>query len=234
LTPPAGYPPNGRVDKDSPASDTIESRDPTLPRWSSHRLLAVVAIVLGVVAIGSTLAAAHYHQQITRLKTSVSASSGPSPSAIQTPAQTPTASATVRPESPPPLILHSYDLGTVGQLRVTVDLTTASADGIGSTKGQLLITALVRGGRPGTTYRLDGGDCQTNASVVWAQGVADATGTALLTGKDWTLPKANPYYLGLDASPPAASTVQSELGGIEGNLVLGQASQYDAGGQPCN
>jgi hypothetical protein len=229
LTPPAGYPPNGWVDQYKPALDTIASRDPTLPQWPLNRLLALVAIVLGVVAIGSTLAAVHYHRQVTRLKTSVIALPAPSPSPTQVLAQTPPASGAVAPASPPPLITHSYDLTEAGQLRVTIDLTTASADGIGSAQGQLLITAIVRGGRPGTTYRLDGGNC-TNANLVWAQGIADATGTALLKGKDWTLPEADPYFLELGASP-AASPFPIEPG-IEGDFVLGQASQYV--GQPCN
>jgi hypothetical protein len=218
------------VEQDIPALDTIASRGPTLLR-SRHWLVASVGIVLAVVAVGSTFAAVHYHRQVDRLKSPVTASHGPSSSPTQIQAQTSPASVTVAPASPPPLSMHSYDLTAVGQLRATVYLTTASTDGGDSTLGQLLITALVRSGRPGATYRLNGGDCDTNSSVVWAQGVADATGTAFLTGQDWTLPKADQYTLELDASLSATPLARPGPG-IEGEFVLGQASRYN--GEPCS
>jgi len=218
------------VEQDIPESDTIASRDPTLPR-SRRWLVVFVASVLAVAAVGSTFAAVHYHRPVDRLRRPVTASHGPSSSQTQAQAQTSPASVTVGPASPPPLSMHSYDLTVVGQLHATVYLTTASTDGGDSTLGQLLITALVRGGRPAATYRLNGGDCETNSSVVWAQGVADATGTAFLTGQDWALPKADQYTLELDASPSATSPARPGPG-IEGEFMLGQASRYN--GEPCS
>lgn len=217
------------MEQDIPESDTIASPDPTLLRL--RRWLGVfVATVLAVAAVGSTLAAVRYHRQADQLRRPVTASPGPSSSPTQAQAQASPASVTVAPASPPPLSVHSYDLTVVGQLNPTVYLTTASTDGGDSTLGQLLITALVRGGRPAATYRLSGGDCETNSSMVWAQGVADATGTAFLTGHDWALPKSDQYTLELDASPSATSPAR--LGGIEGEFVLGQASRYL--GEPCS
>jgi hypothetical protein len=223
------------VEQDDPGSETIASRDSDVLR-SRHRLVAVAAIVFAAVAVGSTLAAVHYHRQVARSHSPISASQAPHrPSVAPTDTlvhASPT-SGTVVPASPPPLSMHSYDLATVGRLRATVYLTTASTDSGDSTQGQLLITALVRGGRPGTTYRLTGGDCDVNSSTdtVWAQGVADATGTAFLTGPDWTLPKADHYTLALKAAPSATSAIRPEPG-IEGVFVLGQASRYNA--QPCS
>lgn len=220
------------MEQDIPASDTIASRDPTLLR-SRRWLVAFVAIVFAVVAVGSTFLAVHYHRQVDRLRSPVtaSASPGPSSSPTQAQAQTSPASVTVVPASPPPLSVHSYDLTVVGQPPATVYLTPASTQGGDSTLGQLLITALVRSGRPGVTYSLSGGDCDTNSSVVWAQGAADATGTAFLTGHDWTLPKADQYTLELDASPPPTPPARPGPG-IEGDFVLGQASRYN--GEPCS
>ena len=223
--------PNALVEHDLPVRDTIASRDPTLAgsrRW----LVAFVVIVLAVVAVGSTFAAVHYHRQVDRLRSRVIASPGPSSSPTQARAQTSPASVPVAPASPPPLNMHSYDLTVVGQPPTTVYLATASTDGGDSTLGQLLITGLVRGGRPGATYSLNGGDCDTNSSVVWAKGVADATGTAFLTGQEWTLPKADQYTLELDASPSTTSSLAPRGGGMEGEFVLGQASRYN--GEPCS
>jgi hypothetical protein len=218
------------VEHDIPTPDTIASPDPTLLR--SHRWLVAFAAILAVAAVGSTFAAVHYHRQVDRLRSPVTASASRGPSSSPSPAQaqkSPTR-VSVAPESPPPLSVDSYDLTVAGQPPATLYFTTASAVGGDSTLGQLLITALVRGGRPGATYRLNGGDCDTNSTVVWAQGVADATGTAFLTGPDWVLPKADQYTLELDASLSATSPAR--IGGIEGEFVLGQASRYL--GEPCS
>jgi hypothetical protein len=218
------------VEQDIPLSETIASPEPTLLR--SRRLLVACAAILAVAAIGSTFAAVHYRRQVDRLRglVTATASSGPSSSPDQAQGPGSPATVTVAPESPPPLSVHNYDMTVGGQPPTTVYLTTASTEGGGSSLGQLLITALVRGAQPGATYRLGGGDCDTNSSVVWAQGVADATGTAFLTGQAWTLPKADQYSLALDASPSPASPPRG--GGIEGEFVLGQASRYN--GEPCS
>ena len=76
------------------------------------------------------------------------------------------------------------------------------------------------------TYQLTGGSCDVNppVDIVWAQGVADANGTALMTGTSRTLPKADHYTLALGTSPEPSSGGPGP--GIEGDFVLGQASRY--------
>jgi len=65
------------------------------------------------------------------------------------------------------------------------------------------------------------------------EGVADATGTAFLTGPDWTLPKVDQYYLILETRRPGATT--SVFGdGLEGVFLLsGPLSPVHPGHGPC-
>lgn len=132
----------------------------------------------------------------------------------------------------PRLSSHSYDLATAGQLRATVYLTTASTEGGGSSNGQLVVSGLVRGGQPGVKYQFTGGDCDVSSQldIVWAESVADANGTAFMTGQSRTLPKDDDYTLAVGASPGPTSGRPGP--GIEGVFVLGQASRY--AGEPCN
>jgi hypothetical protein len=183
--------------------------------------IALVSILAAGVGV-STMLAIHFHVQATDLKVRRSAS---------------TAGASISPTlraSAPPLSLHSYDL-MAERPHATVYLTVASADGGASTQGQLLISAFVQGGPPNVEYRLTGGDCEsaTAQTYVWADGAADATGTALLSGHVWTLPKADDYYLVLATGSDGVASGRPEPG-MEGVFVLGQASPFPVGQQPCN
>jgi hypothetical protein len=196
-------------------------------------ILVGLVVVLAASAAGSSWAAVRFHQQAARLSDrdvrqafahQLAVGSAPAPSSSAVVADSGSES--------PPLSSHSYDLATAGQLRATVYLTTASTDGGASSNGQLVVSGLVRGGRPGVNYQFTGGDCEVDPQldIVWAQGVADANGTAFMTGQSRTLPKADNYTLALGASPePSSGTPGS---GIEGVFVLGQASRYS--GEPCN
>lgn len=198
-------------------------------------MLIGLSVVLAVTAGGSMWAAFHFHQQAARLSATASrhafAKPHPVGSLSASARSASTAVADTGGESPP-LSSHSFDLATAGRLRATVYLTSASTDGGTSTSGQLIVGGLVRGGQPGVKYQFTGGDCEADSQldVVWAQGVADANGTAFVTGEARTLPKADNYTLAFGASPPVPG---AGLGpGIEGDFVLGQASRY--AGEPCN
>jgi hypothetical protein len=171
-------------------------------------LVLAIVLLLTVGLAVSTLAAVHYHHQVVQLR------SQPLPPAA--------------PASPPPaLTSQGYDLDT-GKLQTTVYLTTAASQGVGSTQGQVLITARISGGTPGIRYRLVGGDCQltTPPHTVWAQATADATGAAFLSGATWALPKGDQYFLTLDPWPSDGSAPQRLTPGMEGEFVLGQASPF--------
>jgi hypothetical protein len=129
----------------------------------------------------------------------------------------------------PPLSSIGYVLST-GKLHTTVYLTTAAFQGVGSTEGQLLVSALIRGATAGTNYRLVGGSCEDTATdTVWAQGVADAAGIAYLSGESRTLNAGTQYFLTLDPAPaakPATPATPATLSGLEGVFALGQAVPF--------
>ena len=123
----------------------------------------------------------------------------------------------------PPLSSIGYVLST-GKLHTTVYLTTAAFQGVGSTEGQLLVSALIRGATAGTNYRLVGGSCEGTATdTVWAQGVADPAGIAYLSGESRTLNAGTQYFLTLDPAPAAKPAT---LSGLEGVFALGQAVPF--------
>ena len=142
-----------------------------------------------------------------------------------------------RPGSAPPLTLRAVDLDMT-KPHATVYLATAADDSAGLTVGQIVVTALIRGGQPGARYSLTGGACDagqqpSNVDRVWAEGVADSTGTAFLTGPDWTLPKVDQYYLFLETLAPHATTLVIGSG-VEGVFLLGGLlSPTYPGHSPC-
>ena len=222
------------MERDNPPRDELFA-----PELRVRPLLVGLVVVLAACSAGSTWAAVHFHQQASRL-------SGPAADhALAQPrfvgsapprfvGSAPPAAAVVvgRGTDSPTLSSHSYDVAVSGNLRATVYLTTLATDGGASTSGQLMVGGLVRGGEPGVTYQFTGGDCDVNSllGTVWAQGVADANGTAFMAGEDRTLPKADNYTLEVDA--PSAGSAAAPGPGIEGVFVLGQASRY--AGEPCN
>ena len=157
-------------------------------------MLVAAAVVLAVITAVSTLAATHFHRQVAQLQRQAPAvASAPSvatpvprvaaTSAVSTPAAATLTPTAAPPLSAPPLTVRTFNL-EMPRPHVTVYLAAAAADGVGFTDGQLVVTALVRGGQRGARYRLTGGDCDLNGSdKVWAEGVADTAGTAYLTGR---------------------------------------------------
>jgi len=219
--------------QDDARPDTIASPGREVGR-SQHLGLAFVGTTLAVAAVGSMWSALHYREQAHRLqgKVATSVAAGhPSTTASQASQLASSSPAQVVPLSPPPLTVHSFEFPTNDKYRVTVYLTTASTDGGVSTEGQVLVTALVHGTSPGQTYRLSGGDCDNGQlNPLWAEGVADARGTAFLTGQPLTLPKTDNFTMELTAGQ--AHDVRTSPPGMNGLFVLGQAAPYF--GHACN
>ena len=202
-------------------------------------LIGAVAI-FAVGAVISTSAALHFRHQVTQLqrhRPTVTYSAPSAPVASQPPTKS---TAPVVVASAPPLSARSFDLDT-GAMHTTVYLTALASQGADSAQGQLVLNALIRGAVPGVRYRLIGGGCDPRApaDTVWAQGTADSTGIAYLTGAVRTLPKGDQYFLTLDPwHPPDADPRLTP--GLEGDLVLGQAEPFvghvnrlDLGGGEC-
>jgi hypothetical protein len=122
---------------------------------------------------------------------------------------------------------RSYTVDT-GTVRTTVYFTVADAADAHLAAGQLLVTAFIGGAPPGVRLRLVGGDCATpnSPTVVWAQGIADATGTAYLSGVPATLASGDQYFLTVDPWPIGGGPSQRLIPGLERVFVLGQALPF--------
>jgi|SRR5450631_223130 len=223
------------------------------PFVASRSLIVATAWGLSACLLVSVGLAVHYHRQLTDVRKAVSslapavelstsASAAPTLAPIvvvspQPPPQpalsAPASAAAVIPFTDiassvtsvlaPPLSSIGYVLSTAN-LHTTVYLTTAAFQGVGSTEGQLLVSALIRGATAGTNYRLVGGSCEgTAADTVWAQGVADPAGIAYLSGESRTLNAGTQYFLTLDPAPAAKP---ASLSGLEGVFALGQAVPF--------
>lgn len=208
-------------------SETIASRRES--RGSLPQRLPVLAVVAGILAIAtvtSTLLAVHFRGR-ARDERARLAPGTPSPSAAPSssaPSSSPDGAAV---GSAPPLAMTSFELDT-GAARTTVYLAVASSQGGTSITGQLLVTALVRGVTKGAHYRLIGGDCDPTSpdDVVWAEGTADASGTAYLSGDARTLPKVDQYFMTIDPWQPPAGGDRRLVPGLEGLFVLGGADPF--------
>jgi hypothetical protein len=63
-------------------------------------------------------------------------------------------------------------------------------------RAEVMVSALIRGARPHTTYELVGNDCASNApDHTWAAGVTDARGYAHLIGHPWTVSTSDLSFL---------------------------------------
>jgi hypothetical protein len=63
-------------------------------------------------------------------------------------------------------------------------------------RAEVVVSALVRGGRPHSTYELVGNDCASNnPDHAWAAGVTDSRGYAHLIGHPWTVSTSDLYFL---------------------------------------
>jgi len=75
--------------------------------------------------------------------------------------------------------------------QVTVVVAQYSAGG-----ADIVVSALIKGARPQTTYELVGNDCSSNnPDHTWAAGVTDSRGYAHLIGRSWRVSTSDLYFL---------------------------------------
>ena len=85
-------------------------------------------------------------------------------------------------------------------------------DRIPGGNAELLIMAYISGGKPRTSYALMGSDCLSNsADHLWASGVTNNQGIAVLTGPSWTSNSRDYYWTW--TQPSAGTTPPPALHG---------------------
>jgi hypothetical protein len=63
-------------------------------------------------------------------------------------------------------------------------------------RAEVVVSALIRGAQPHTTYELVGNDCASNnRDHTWAAGVTDSRGYAHLIGHPWRVSASDLYFL---------------------------------------
>jgi hypothetical protein len=171
--------------------------------WSGRRLadnkrflIASAFMALGVGLVIATLAAVHYHAQANGLRHL--ARSPHSPAAVAAAALPRVSSSTVAlPEDRP----------------IRGKVAIVMVDHIPGGNAELLIMAYISGGRPGTRYALMGSDCLSNsADHLWASGVTNNQGIAVLTGPSWTSNSREYYWTW--TQPSAGTTPPPALHGL--------------------
>jgi len=206
---------------DGPGDTIASGHESRRSFFQRKSVLVVVAGILATATVISTLLAMHFRGRASDERARL-AQGTRTPSAA--PSSSPVGPAVA---SAPPLVMTSFDLDT-GAARTTVYLAVASSQGGDSTTGQLLVTAFIRGATKGAHYRLIGGDCDPTspADVVWAEGTADASGTAYLSGDARVLPKSDQYFMTIDPWQPAPAADPRLVPGLEGEFVLGGADPF--------
>jgi hypothetical protein len=144
---------------------------------SSRILIASAFMTLGVGLVIATLAAVHYHAQANGLQRQL---------------RSPRSPAAVGAAALPRVSSSSVALPKDGPIRGKVAIVMV--DHMPSGKAELLIMAYISGGTPRTRYALMGSNCLSNsADHLWASGVTNDQGIAVLTGRPWTS-NASEYY----------------------------------------
>jgi hypothetical protein len=170
--------------------------------WSARRLadnsrclIASAFIALGVGLVIAALAAVHYHAQANGLRHLPR--SPHSPAAVAAAALPRVSSSTVAlPED--------------GPIRGKVAIVMV--DHMPGGNAELLIMAYISGGMPRTRYALMGSDCLSNsADHLWASGVTNNQGIAVLTGPSWTSNSRDYYWTW--TQPSAGTTPPPALHG---------------------
>jgi hypothetical protein len=193
------------------ARDTGNERpDVVESGWSGRRFAdnsrflitsAFVALSIGLVI--ATLGAVHYHAQANGLQHPLSP---PHPPAATAAAALPRVSST------------TITLQGDGPVRGRV--ATVIVHHMPGGNAELLIMAYISGGRAHTRYALMGNDCLSNsADHLWASGVTDNQGIAVLTGLPWTSNSRDYYWAW---TQPSAGTAPPP--GLHGPAATGYAS----------
>jgi hypothetical protein len=153
--------------------------------WSGRRLadnsrflIAPAFVALGIGLVIATLGAVHYHAQANGLRRPLSPPH--SPAAVAAAALPRVSSTTVA-------------LPADGPVRGKV--VTVMVDHVPGGNAELLIMAYISGGRAHTRYALMGNDClSSSADQLWASGVTNNQGIAVLTGHPWTSNSRDYYW----------------------------------------
>jgi hypothetical protein len=159
---------------------------------NSRCLIAWAFMALGAGLMIAILAAVHYHAQANGLRHLPR--SPHSPAAVAAAALPRVSSSTVAlPED--------------GPIRGKVAIVMV--DHMPGGNAELLIMAYISGGRPRTRYALMGSDCLSDsADHLWASGVTNNQGIAVLTGPSWTSNPRDYYWTwtqpSAGATPPPA------------------------------
>jgi hypothetical protein len=145
---------------------------------NSRFLVTSAFIALGIGLVIATLGAVHYRAQASGLRHSLSPPH--SPAAVAAAALPRVSSTTVA-------------LPADGPIRGKV--AAVMIDHAPGGNAELLIMAYISGGRAHTRYALMGSNCLSNsADHLWASGVTDDHGSAVLTGRPWTSNSRDYYW----------------------------------------
>jgi hypothetical protein len=182
--------------------------------WSGRRLagnsrflIASAFMALGVGLVIAVLGAVHYHAQANGLRRPLS--SPHSPAAI-------VAAALPRVSS------SAEALPADGPVRGKV--AVVMVDHMPAGNAELLIMAYISGGRAHTRYALMGKDCLSNsADHLWASGVTNNQGIAILTGLPWASNSRDYYWAW---TQPLAGTAPPP--GLHGPSARGYATASKA------
>jgi len=174
---------------------------------NSRCLIALAFMVLGVGLVIATLAAVHYHTQANGLR--------------HLP-RSPHSAAAVAAAALPRVSSSTVALPEDGPIRGKVAIVMV--DQIPGGNAELLIMAYISGGTPRTRYALMGSDCLSNsADHLWASGVTNNQGIAVLTGPSWSS-NSRAYYW--TWTQPSAGTTPPPA--LHGPSATGYATALEA------
>ena len=177
--------------------------------WSGRRLadnsrflIALAFMALGVGLLIAILAAVHYHAQANGLRQLPTSPRSPAPAA-----------AAALPRVSSSTVAVPEDGPVRGKVAIVM------VDHIPGGNAELLIMAYISGGRAHTRYALMGSNCLNNsADHLWASGVTDDQGIAVLTGLPWTSNSRDYYWAW--TQPSAGITPPPALHGPSADRVL--------------
>jgi hypothetical protein len=176
--------------------DVVESGRPGRRLADNPRFLIASAVMaLGAGLVLAILAAAHYHAQANGLQRQLRSPRSPPASSAAAMPRVSTSTAAI-PES--------------GAIRGEVAIVMV--DHMPGGNAELLIMAYISGGTPRTRYALMGRNCLSNsADHLWASGVTNNQGIAVLTGRPWTS-NASDYYWTWTQPPPGRTPPPARYG----------------------
>jgi hypothetical protein len=170
-------------------------------------LIASAFMALGAGLVIATLAAVHYHAQANGLR--------------RLP-RSPFTQAAAAAAAMPRVSSSTVALPEDGPIRGKVAIVMV--DHISGGNAELLIMAYISGGRAHTRYALMGSNCLSNsADNLWASGVTDDQGIAVLTGLPWTSNSRDYYWAW---TQPSAGTTPPPA--LHGPSATDQATAFKA------